>query len=349
MLDNNLNVVDLSDLDADLPLDIVETKQILSLTEDWENSWNKTPLDSLGYPSIVKNDRGPNPDNKFYLYYAHHDIPSGIGCAVADDILGPYQKIVELDPDREDSRVLRHRDLQVYHHLSSPSVVWNPQAEIWYLYFHTYHNLWESGQGHQQTYLATCRDLATHQWDTLTNPDGTWKIVLPVSKENWMNSQSSYHNVCVLPPDGTFLAFLSGGGGKTDEKTGELVFPAEFGGMGFGTSPDGLEWTYFPENPIFKSGQAHKVGFIGYLGDGEYLVAWGKIDWGTGRKTVEDKQIFYGRTRDFKTIVPDPRGPARWISLDRNDVLSTWREGDQLYLFGGKHIHIMKLPVKNHS
>ena len=83
MLDNNLNVVDLSDLDADLPLDIVETKQILSLTEDWENSSEGTPLDSLGYPSIVKNDRGPNPDNKFYLYYAHHDIPSRIGCAVA--------------------------------------------------------------------------------------------------------------------------------------------------------------------------------------------------------------------------------------------------------------------------
>ena len=342
MLDNNLKVVDLTDLEGDLPLDLVETIQILDVTEDWENSWDKERLDSLGYPSVVKNDRGPNPDNKFYLYYAHHDIPSGIGCAVAEDIRGPYRKIAELDPAREDSRVLRHRNLEVYHHLSSPSVVWNPEGEIWHLYFHTYRNLWDQGDGHQHTYLATCRDLATHQWDTLEAGDGFWKIVLPVSKENWMNSQSSYHSVCVLP-DGTFLAFLAGGGGKEDKETGQLTFP--YGGLGFGTSTDGLDWTYFSENPIFEKDTAHKVGFIGYLGDGEYLVVWGRINWGGGRKTVEEKQIFYGKTRDFKTIEPDPRGPARWSSLDRNDLLSPWREGNKLYLFGGKHIHVMELPV----
>ncbi len=339
MLDNNLNVVDLTDLDAEFPLDIVETIQIISITEEWE----KGSFDSLGYPSIVKNDRGPNPDDKFYLYYAHHDIPSGIGCATAEDILGPYRKLGELDPGREDSRVLTHRDLKVYNHLCSPSVVWNPRAEIWHMYFHTYHNMWESGGGHQQTYLATCRDLSTHQWDILKNRDGTWRIVLPVSRENWMNSQSSYHSVCVLP-DGTFLAFLSGGGGETDEKTGKLIFP--YGGLGFGTSRDGIDWTYFPENPVFDHEQAHKVGFIGYFGDGEYLVVWGKISWGDARKTIEEKQILYGTTKDFKTIVPDARGPARWISLDRGDVLSPWREGNRLYLFGGKYVHVIELPVK---
>ncbi len=344
MLDNNLNVVDLTDLGGPLPLDIVETIKILDVTEDWEISRDEQPCESLGYPSIVKNDRGPNPDGKFYLYFAHHDLHSGIGCAVAEDVVGPYKKIAELDPDREDSRVLRHRDAKVYHHLSSPSVVWNPQTELWHLYFHTYINLWESGEGHQQTYLATCRDLATHQWDIQKKPDGMWKIVLPVSKENWMNSQSSYHGIYVLP-DGTFLAFLSGGGGKTDEETGKLVFP--YGGMGFGASRDGLEWEYFPENPIFKQGECHKVGFIGYLGDGEYLVVWGRINWvgGEVRRTVEEKQIFYGTTKDFKTIVPDPRGPAHWSSLDRNDMLSTWREGNKLFIFGGKHIHVMELPV----
>ena len=63
MLDNNLKLVDLTDLDAELPLDIVEKIQIIDVTEEWENSVEKGGLDSLGYPSIVKNDRGPNPDN----------------------------------------------------------------------------------------------------------------------------------------------------------------------------------------------------------------------------------------------------------------------------------------------
>ena len=40
-LDNNLKCVDLSDLDGDLPLDVVRSTEILRRTESWEN-------DSLG-------------------------------------------------------------------------------------------------------------------------------------------------------------------------------------------------------------------------------------------------------------------------------------------------------------
>ena len=347
MLDNNLKVVDLTDLVGEFPIDITETvSPILSKTESWEFSLYRPKLDPLRYPTMVKNTHGPRPDNKYYLYYAHHDVPSGIGCAIANNITGPYVKLAQLDSSRNDSRVLEsprrdlnadnrvlikhvpglsplsHRLIGDYHHLASPCVLWNPKAEIWHLYFHSYRYLWPTGGGHQQTYLARCRDLSSNDWEILKNPDGTWKIVLPVTPEAWMNSQSSYHTLCVLP-DGTFLAFLHGAGGEYVD--GEWTQSPR--GLGFAMSEDGICWNYFPENPIIGHGAA---GMIGYLGKDEYMVVW-----------CDKNSVQYGKTMDFKTIIRDPRGPARW----KGALMSPWRDGDKLYLFCGKSIHTMKLPV----
>ncbi|MEE3231287.1 MAG: hypothetical protein VX272_09640, partial [Planctomycetota bacterium] len=91
-LDNNLRCVDLSDLKKALPLTVVSSKRILAADEAWEKStWNPGQNhSSLGYPSLVRNDHGKKADGKYYLYFAHHDPTSGIGCAVADRIGGPY-------------------------------------------------------------------------------------------------------------------------------------------------------------------------------------------------------------------------------------------------------------------
>ena len=57
----NSQVVDLTDLTGELPLDVLSTQQILQQTEDWEHSTWKNPRwpagggDSVGYPSVVKN------------------------------------------------------------------------------------------------------------------------------------------------------------------------------------------------------------------------------------------------------------------------------------------------------
>ena len=110
-LDNNSQVVDLSDLEGPLPLDVVSTTQILRQTEDWEHStwenpdWPRGGPDSVGFPSVVKNDRGANVDGKYYLFYAHHDPRSGIGVAVADAVTGPYSKDVNV-PGRSDNQVV---------------------------------------------------------------------------------------------------------------------------------------------------------------------------------------------------------------------------------------------------
>ena len=64
-LDNNLKCVDLSDLDGDLPLDVVRSTEILRQTEPVEKLY-------LGFPTVVRNDQEKHPDGRYYLYYAHH-------------------------------------------------------------------------------------------------------------------------------------------------------------------------------------------------------------------------------------------------------------------------------------
>ncbi len=360
-LDNNLNVVDLTDLDGELPLETVATTQVLQRTEDWEHSAYRNPGwpaggggDVFGYPTVVKNVHGQNPDGKYYLYYAHHDPSSGIGCAVSEKIDGPYQKAA-IDHSSfggwTDSQVLVNPNYRPAgpnrgdtSHYSSPNVVWNADEQLWFMYFHYFnhfHGAWTAdrgvpGEGWQMTALATCPDLSTHKWTIHTDPAwgkvSVWEIVpvLPTTDEGWMKSQSSYHAIQRLP-DGRWLAFLRG---TPTGHPGPTV--------GFGTSINGRKWNYFPENPVIASGKAwthdsneYRPKFIGYLGDGEYLVAWAEHP---------NPHIIYSKTKDFKTFQRDPRGYAKWGAGDDGTV-SAWREDNRLYLFTATRLHVMKLPV----
>lgn len=361
-LDNNLKCVDLSDLNAPLPLKAMSSKLILKQTENWEHSswknpnWPKNGHESLGYPTVVKNDRGQNPDGKYYLYYAHHDPMSGIGCAVAASITGPYTKLADLSgSDRKNSMVLSVPNYSPDgpnpgdpSHYSSPCVIWNKDEQRWFMYFHYYnhfHDTWTAdphlpGQGHQMTALATCRDLSSHTWTiwkgSAKSKTSVWNIipVLPTTKETWMNSQSSYHAVQRLP-DGRWLAFMRGTPAKSPTPT-----------VGFASSANGRRWQYFPENPVISRGKLwaedskqYRPAFIGYLGKNksgqtEYLVAWSEHP---------KPHVIYSKTTDFKTFRRDPRGYSKWSGAD--GLVSPWRKGDKLYLFAGKYVHVIKLPV----
>ena len=357
-LDNNLKCVDLSDLKGDLPLDVVSSKQILRRSESWEYSTWKPEArkdDTVGYPSMVHNDRGKNPDGKFYLYFAHHDPTSGIACAIADLIEGPYHKLKKLEPDRENSLVLVNPHfpgkLGDPSHYSSPSVVWNEDEKLWFMYFHYYnhfHRLWEEhpdypGGGNQMTALATSPDLSSHDW-TIVEDEGTDKVnipkhlpVLATTKKAWMYGTSSYHAIQRLPT-GEWLAFMRG----TDVKGVCSV--------GFARSQDGRKWEMSPENPTIrpKTGRdaeigIYRPGFVGYLGKNpagkhKYLVVWAE-----SRKGADVPRMRYGYTTDFVKITPDPRGFAKWPGGD--GLISTWRVDDKLYLFAAKYLHVMKLPV----
>ena len=344
-LDNNLKCVDLSDLTAELPLDVDFSKQILWQSEEWEHStWGdpEARQDTVGYPTVVRNDRGPGADNLFYLYYAHHDPNSGIGCAVSESMEGPYRKLAELDSTRKDSRVLVNpgKPGQPLHY-SSPCVVWCREERLWFMYFHYLDYLLPGESGDQWTALATCGNLAKNVWTPWVNDKGRLINVFPITKARWMNSQSSYHAIQRLP-DGRWLGFLRGTGGEHDAEGKWLQDPPM---LGIATSRDGRRWDYFAENPVIHQTDGgggrkgvYRPHFIGYLGHGEYMACWSEsLPYDSAPK------IMYGKTKDFKTFKRDQRGYARWPFAD--GLISPWREGDQLYLFGDKHVRRMSLPV----
>jgi len=362
-LDNTLQVVDLTDLQGELPLDVISTQQILRQTEDWEHSsygntnWPAGGPQSLGYPTLVRNVHGRNQDQAYYLFYAHHDPMSGIGCAVARSIAGPYIKLMDQPGgSRRDSMVLTVPNYRPDgpnpgdpSHFSSPCVVWNQQEKLWFMYFHYfnhYHGAWTAdenapGEGWQMTGLATCPDLSSHDWTIWKDPEqgriSVWDIVptLPTTSAEWMKSASSYHAIQRLP-DGQWLAFLRG-------------TPTRYPGptVGFATSDDGRTWKFRDENPVIAPGKPwtdraneYRPAFIGYLGRNaagqhEYLVAWSEHS---------EPHVIYSRTTDFRSFRRDPRGYARWKGAD--GLVSAWREGDYLYLFAGSSLHVMELPVQ---
>jgi hypothetical protein len=363
LLDNNLRCVDLSDLTSSVPLETARSLQILWRTEAWEhNTFERDDGDTVGYPSVVKNDRGRNPDQRYYLFYAHHDPCSGIGCAIAETIEGPYRKLADADASRPHSLVLANPRFPIANppvsdpsHYSSPCVIWNEDEKLWFMYFHYYNHHYESwsaagraGYGHQMTALATCPDLRSHCWTVLTDPKArpvsVWELVpvLPTTEKEWMNSQSSYHAIQRLP-DGRWLAFLRG------TSAGQRVQ------VGFAGSADGRSWRVSPESPVI--GQAAGAGarrgpcrpyFVGYLGRGmsgkrEYLLVWGESP-----AEADVPRVMYGYTSDFVTLRRDPRGFAKW-RLAADGMVSPWREKNRLYLFSGKHLQVMELPVPSRA
>jgi len=352
-LDNNLKCVDLSDLKGDLPLDVADSKQILWQTEDWEHSVWKNPnwpsggRDSIGFPTLVRNDRGPNPDGRYYLFYAHHDPRSGIGVAVADAIAGPYSKKVNV-PGRSDNQVVPAANAASTHpgdpdHTSSPWVVWNEQEELWFMYFHYFNHIRNVVPGFQLTAMAATPDLASHNWTIWQDAKGgttpPYRPVLPTTSDVWISEASSYNTVHRLP-DGSWVAFLRG----------TSTIPRDPPKLGFASSDDGRNWNYFAENPIIHQNDGgggrngvYRPGFIGYLGktrsgEHKYLVAWQESVHFDG-----DTRLIFGYTTDFKTVTRDPRGHVHWEGAD--GPISPWREGDRLYLFSGKFVHLIKLPV----
>jgi len=234
-------------------------------------------------------------------------------------------------------------------HYSSPSVVWNNDEQLWFMYFHYYnhyHGAWKdnsttSGGGWQMTALATTQDLSSHTWeiykDSKYGSVSVWDIVPvhPTTDEDWSYEASAYNSVQILP-NGTWLGFLRG----TNHTTGKTT-------VGFATSVDGRKWDYFPENPVIAIGKSwtavtneYRPKFVGYLGKNEsgqdeYLVAWSEH---------LNPQIIYSKTLDFKTFERDLRGYANWGTGD-DGIVSAHREGNTLYFFSGKSIYTMNINV----
>ena len=123
------------------------------------------------------------------------------------------------------------------------------------------------------------------------------------------------------------------------------------GNLYLATSRDGVTFDYFKQTPVLHADDGgggrkgvYRPGFVGFLGrmpqgTPRYLVAWQESQPFDG-----DPRLIYGYTSDFKSITRDPRGHVRWKGSDGS--ISAWREADRLFLFSGKHVHEIRLPIK---
>ena len=240
--------------------ELIEKTTILERTELWEfpsGLAKDSTNDSLGYPTVVKNIYGNSANNKYYLFYAHHDPTSGIGCAIADTIEGPYYKIAQKNKKLKDSRVLISPDVpRGTGHYSSPCVLWDAARERWLMYFHYHENEFARGRGHQKTGMAYTYNLTANSWTIIKKKNGLPKDVLPTTQARWMNSQSSYHSIHKLTT-GWFVAFLRGTGGEIDS-IGQ--WEQDTTKLGFAISKNGEDWIYSPSNPIIVQTEKTKNG-----------------------------------------------------------------------------------------
>lgn len=343
-LDNNNHILDISDLDSIFDMEIDGERTLVERTEPWEYPLNGNALNknTLGYISVVKNIYGESADNKYYLYYAHHDPRSGIGCAVSDSLDSNFIKLKEIDSKRSDSQVIKPElSYDISAHFSSPCVVWNSDIGLWHMYFHYYKNEFDIGRGHQKTGLATCSNLSENKWKILKDSNGNIVPVLPTTSERWMNSQSSYHLV-FRGIDNYWMAFLRGTGGEysiiNDRKT---KWTQDTTKLGFGRSINGIDWQYFEENPIIESAKfkfsndgVFRPGFIAVIRNGTYLISWLE-----SKYYDMNTMLAFGITNDFKTVY---RLGQLWKGIKYSDGISVLRKGDAIYVITGNRLYIMR-------
>jgi hypothetical protein len=84
------------------------------------------------FPYVIKaTDHIPNALGTYYLYYAPHDAPGGICMAYSNSISGPFTEY-------SGNPILtnKHQGKFDVSHVSSPQVVWMPQYNKYFMYFH---------------------------------------------------------------------------------------------------------------------------------------------------------------------------------------------------------------------
>lgn len=252
--------------------------------ETWEKGryTGGNSSDSVGYPSVVQNIHGASSDGRCYLYYAHHDPTSGIGCMVAAspaDTFTRYNRLATGDAALKSwGNVNNSLVLEAYYngdyitgqtsnyatttgdprHFCSPCVVWSREDNLWYMFFHYYdpYPAGETASGSQKTGLAFCADLTLNRWYILrdgTSFDSYIRPILPAfpealySNQSWISGQSSYHYIAQLP-SGQWLAFMRG---TTNDSN-------SFTTIGVALSSDGINWHYLPDglngigNPVIS-------------------------------------------------------------------------------------------------
>ncbi|MDF2454755.1 MAG: hypothetical protein K0R51_748 [Cytophagaceae bacterium] len=109
------------------PLQLAYSKVLI-----YKDQMQYNPTDEFIFPCVIKaTDHIANPLGKYYLYYAPHDAPAGICMAYSNSITGPFTEYAN-NPILSN----KHQGMFNVTHVSSPQVVWMPQYQKYFLYFH---------------------------------------------------------------------------------------------------------------------------------------------------------------------------------------------------------------------
>lgn len=90
------------------------------------------PTGEFIFPSIIRAaDHIANPLGTYYMYYAPHDAPGGMALRYSNSISGPWTEYAN-------NPILNrnHQNKFSVTHVSSPHVMWMPQYNKYFMYFH---------------------------------------------------------------------------------------------------------------------------------------------------------------------------------------------------------------------
>lgn len=213
---------------------------LIPKTQDWEKG------NDIIFPCVICAETYlDEPLDKYYMYFAPHDPPGGIGVATAPSPFGPWKKWGDnpvlscSNPERANS------------HISSPHVIWQPKEKCFLMYFHGYRE-WPHQNATQATGLAYSSDGLFWMVDD--------RPVLDADENStWDDNELSYARI--TPVDSTRYILLYMGRNKIRSA------PA----LGFAMSEDGRIWRkseipFLAPNQVTQAfiSSGHLIKYKGY-------------------------------------------------------------------------------------
>lgn len=207
--------------------------------------WGKN--NDIIFPSVI--DMGEilgNPLDKFYMYFAPHDTPGGIGLATASNPLGPWKKY-ERNPILE-----RNNRNSNTAHISSPHVIWNPYLKCFFMYYHGMGE-WDNQKAEQTTGFAISDDGI--KWKKTATP-----VIDSKNPNAWDGNELSYARVTILKKDYFVMFYM----GRDIHRSAPK--------LGLALSQDGIKWQKNSQPFLFPSSVTQKFISTGHLV--EYKKFW---------------------------------------------------------------------------
>jgi predicted GH43/DUF377 family glycosyl hydrolase len=185
-----------------------------SRTQPWESDTDAV------FPCVLPvGDILPDCLDYFYMYYAPHDAPGGIGLATAPTPTGPWKKFAH-------NPILERNGANQNNHISSPHVVYNRLEHYFLMYYHGLGE-WPTQNAHQTTGIAISQD-ALH-WNKLPEP-----VIDSDDIDVWDGNELSYARITQLT-DGQFVMVYMGRNRKRSAPR-----------LGMAVSSNGIEWKKSP-------------------------------------------------------------------------------------------------------